>query len=669
MLFSEGEDAHMFYLIKAGMLMSSRDGEEIEEFKAGSSIGAEALFAKGKREVTMTVKEDCTLWGINRVTYQRALIDYHKGKNVGEEKKGGGGSMFDWMEAVDEPSREAINDLCREQEFKDGDVIVKQGNKEPAFYMLLEGVVYVVDEWNKKRLPSLLPGQVFGEETLLTERGAYATTIAASSPTRCRKLTREQFNQYLGSVEQYFLDTFKLKALRSVGVIADEIDEDELQLLASRMTYQEFPEGTEIISQGNTVDAFYIVFEGEVRSEVKGGNHDMALLLPGSDFGAEGLLEDGPIETTYTASNGNDQGVVKCLTMTKVTFVDVMGDSVKDILKGQMAKRRAMWNRERDAAKDMKLTDVKMIRVLGQGTFGKVALVRHTVTGTMYALKRIVKAMVCDAEIGSYVENERHTMLAMDNQFVARLITSFQDTLSIYFLQELCENGELTQLLENGQALPHEAAQFYSANIVLGLKYLHENQVMFRDLKPENVLIDKDGYLKLIDFGMCKKMSLSSRTFTMCGTPEYCAPEIIYMLDSGYRQGYGFGIDVWSLGAMICIMATGISPVKGAPFDADNMLSISAACRKMRSYPMSYPGNIKNCCKNNDKVLKLCESLLHPNPDMRPGCNKNFFGSVKKNSFFKGVNWNNLSAKTTPAPPVRGWCMCVCAVCCAACGV
>ena len=350
--------------------------------------------------------------------------------------------------------------------------------------------------------------------------------------------------------------------------------------------------------------------------------------------------------------------------MTKVTFVDVMGDSVKDILKGQMAKRRAMWNRERDAAKDMKLTDVKMIRVLGQGTFGKVALVRHTVTGTMYALKRIVKAMVCDAEIGSYVENERHTMLAMDNQFVARLITSFQDTLSIYFLQELCENGELTQLLENGQALPHEAAQFYSANIVLGLKYLHENQVMFRDLKPENVLIDKDGYLKLIDFGMCKKMSLSSRTFTMCGTPEYCAPEIIYMLDSGYRQGYGFGIDVWSLGAMICIMATGISPVKGAPFDADNMLSISAACRKMRSYPMSYPGNIKNCCKNNDKVLKLCESLLHPNPDMRPGCNKNFFGSVKKNSFFKGVNWNNLSAKTTPAPPVRGWCMCVCRVLC-----
>ena len=654
-LFNEGEDAHLFYLVHSGKLVSSVGGTKGKEYGQGEAVGVDALFVKGRREMTMEVQEDAALWAINRVTYQSALMKYHKKKAASEAKEGkraGDDVLFEWMKAMTEEQQQAALDMGQVHTYADGDVISKQGSKEELFYMIEEGIVYVVDEWNKKRLPSLNRGDFFGEETLLSKRGAFATTVAAATPTVCRVFTRALFDKYLGVVHALFLDMFKLKALRSVQAIASELSEEDMEILADRMLYQEFAEGTEIIKQGDEVDSFFIVFEGEVRSEVKGGNDDMAILVSGDHFGAEGLLTGKPVETTYTATNA-----VKCLTMTKKTFEDVMGP-VQEVLNRQMGQRRAMWAREKDSAKNLKMSDLKMLRILGQGTFGRVALVRHPITGTMYALKRIVKSMVCDAEIGMYVENERDTMMDLDNQFVARLITTFQDKLSIYFLQELCENGELTQVLGNG-ALSTEVAQFYAANIVLGLKYLHERQVMFRDLKPENILIDKDGYLKLIDFGMCKKMSLTSRTFTMCGTPEYCAPEIIYMLDSGYRQGYGFGIDTWSLGVIICIMATGMSPVKGDVFRPDNMLSISAACRKMRSFPLNYPRNVERLCKDFPEVIKLVLHLLHPNADVRPGCNKNFFGSVKNSRFFKGVNWGNLSSKVVPAPPVRP-CVCVC---------
>ena len=179
------------------------------------------------------------------------------------------------------------------------------------------------------------------------------------------------------------------------------------------------------------------------------------------------------------SGGGRKRGVIRSRSMSLDDFVDVHG-----------------------------LDDLNLIKLFGAGTFGRVWIVTGKGGGkTPYALKIQSKRQLLDKRQASSAKREREVMAKLDHPFVCRLVGTFQDAASIYMVMSLIQGGELLNLIQGGAAcggLPEIATKFYSAGILEGLTYMHRRHIVYRDLKPENVLLDSDGYPVIVDFGFCE---------------------------------------------------------------------------------------------------------------------------------------------------------------------
>ena len=207
--------------------------------------------------------------------------------------------------------------------------------------------------------------------------------------------------------------------------------------------------------------------------------------------------------------------------------------------------------------KSLTLSDLKEIAMLGSGTFGRVTLVK--IKGNdeeSFALKAMQKAQIVEFRQQKNVQNERDLMVEADHPFILRLVKTFQNDRQVFMLLEVCLGGELFTLLHcqnrGSTGLPLADTQFYGACVLDGLAFLHEKSICYRDLKPENLLIDAEGYVKIVDFGFAKK--IYGKSFTLCGTPEYLAPELVS------NKGHNKGVDYWALGVLIFEMLFLYSP-------------------------------------------------------------------------------------------------------------
>ena len=203
------------------------------------------------------------------------------------------------------------------------------------------------------------------------------------------------------------------------------------------------------------------------------------------------------------------------------------------------------------------LSDFEIMETLGTGTFGRVLLVRlkdgdiHD-RSAYFALKVLAKTDVVRLKQVSHLNSERSILTKVDHPFLVNMVASFQDSKNCYMLMEYVVGGEIFSYLRRVGQFSADVARFYISTIVLAIEYLHKNKIVYRDLKPENLLIDLNGYTKITDFGFAKE--LEDRTWTLCGTPEYLAPEIIQC------SGHGFAVDWWSLGILLFEMLAGYPP-------------------------------------------------------------------------------------------------------------
>ena len=204
-------------------------------------------------------------------------------------------------------------------------------------------------------------------------------------------------------------------------------------------------------------------------------------------------------------------------------------------------------------------SDFKIVRTIGRGTYGKVYLVQHAHTGQMFAMKSVIKEQIIRQEQVSGIKVEREILEKFDHPFIMGLEFAFQDAERLYMIMEFVNGGELFFHLKQVRGgFPEERARFYAAEMALALHYLHTSGVVYRDLKPENVLIDQEGHIRLTDFGLSKSglQDTQGRTESFCGTPEYLAPEIIR------DKNYGYSVDWYSFGLVTYEMLTGVNPFK-----------------------------------------------------------------------------------------------------------
>ncbi|KAJ3288690.1 hypothetical protein HDU79_004649 [Rhizoclosmatium sp. JEL0117] len=276
------------------------------------------------------------------------------------------------------------------------------------------------------------------------------------------------------------------------------------------------------------------------------------------------------------------------------------------------------------------LSDFQFIRTLGTGTFGRVYLVRYGNSDQYYAMKMLKKVEVVRLKQVEHINSEKQILHEINFPFIVNLLCTFQDEKNVYMLLEYVVGGELFSHLRRAGRFSNDMTRFYAAEIVLAIEYLHERDIIYRDLKPENLLLDHHGHIKIADFGFAKKVE--DRTWTLCGTPEYLAPEIIQ------SKGHGKPVDWWALGILIFEMLAGYPP-----FFDDNPFGIY---EKILAGKIAFPAHFDVNAKD------LIKRLLTADRTKRLGNLKLGSDDIKKHRWFRGVDWNGLLMKGVGAPIV-----------------
>jgi len=280
------------------------------------------------------------------------------------------------------------------------------------------------------------------------------------------------------------------------------------------------------------------------------------------------------------------------------------------------------------------LDDFQLLKVLGKGSYGKVMLVKKAGGGvgdtTIFAMKMLRKDHIVKRNQVEHTRSERNVLEATNHPFIVTLHFAFQTPKKLYVVLEYCAGGELFFHLSQAGRFSQGRCRFYACEIGLAIDYLHKLNIIYRDLKPENLLLDADGHAKITDFGLSKEGiedNISAKT--VCGTPEYLAPEILR------RLGHGKAVDWYSFGALIYEMLTGLPPFYTK--DRDKLFE------RIKRGELTYPSYV------TPEAKSVLQALIYRDPNKRLGGGPGGGDEVKVHAFFAGVDWGQVyERKITP---------------------
>ncbi|XP_051571784.1 serine/threonine-protein kinase N1b isoform X2 [Myxocyprinus asiaticus] len=290
-------------------------------------------------------------------------------------------------------------------------------------------------------------------------------------------------------------------------------------------------------------------------------------------------------------------------------------------------------SQRRQAKSSLCLQDFRLIAVLGRGHFGKVLLSEYKRSGNLYAIKALkkgdiiardeVESLLCEKRIFETVNSSRHP-------FLVNLFACFQTPEHVCFVMEYTSGGDLMMHI-HADVFSETRSVFYAACVVLGLQFLHDNKIVYRDLKLDNLLLDREGYVKIADFGLCKEgMGFGDRTSTFCGTPEFLAPEVL--TDTSYTRA----VDWWGLGVLIYEMLVGESPFPG---DDEEEVFDSIVNDEVR-----YPRFLST------EAIGIMRRLLRRNPERRLGSSERDAEEIRKQPFFRNIDFEALLQRKVSPP-------------------
>lgn len=346
----------------------------------------------------------------------------------------------------------------------------------------------------------------------------------------------------------------------------------------------------------------------------------------------------------------------------KLADADVTEEEQSNILKYLEKKETEYMRLQRHK---MGADDFEPLTMIGKGAFGEVRICREKTTGNVYAMKKLKKSEMLRRGQVEHVKAERNLLAEVDSNCIVKLYCSFQDEEYLYLIMEYLPGGDMMTLLMRKDTLTEDEARFYVGETVLAIESIHKHNYIHRDIKPDNLLLDRNGHMKLSDFGLCKPLDCSNlqekdfsvgnnysgalqsdgrpaapkRTqqeqllhwqrnrrmlaYSTVGTPDYIAPEVLL------KKGYGMECDWWSLGAIMYEMLVGFPP-----FYSDEPMS---TCRKIvnwRTY-LKFPEEVKLSPEAKDLICKLlC------NVEQRLGTKG--ADEIKAHPWFRGIEWDKL---------------------------
>ncbi|XP_051470428.1 cGMP-dependent protein kinase 1-like [Apus apus] len=522
-----------------------------------------------------------------------------------------------------------------------GDTILAEGDEGNTMFIVAEGQVSVTQRGQQLR--TLGPGDIFGELAILYHCRRTAT-VRALSPVRLWAISQQQYRAIATCLAQQRRDDI-LGTLRMVPWLRD-LPAPQLAKLQDAMEECTFPPGHVIIHEGDLGENFYIILKGEVRvtQQVEGREQLLRVLGAGEYFGEISLLRNTPRTASCQA-----EGRVICLTVAKEDFLEISpfcpqcpepNTETEDVAPGDPGRG---WGspvlQQLPKPVRVRLEELVPVRydegprrgqsvVLGTGGFGRVELVRYQ--DQLFALKRIPKDRVVRAQQQEHVRSERRVLEGSHSPFVVGFFGTFRDRQHVYLLLEFCQGGELWSKLRERRCFPESIAVFCCACVVEALEHLHSRRIVYRDLKPENLLLDQRGYIKLVDFGFAKELGQGEKTFSFCGTPEYLAPEMLR------QEGRDFAVDFWMLGILAFELLVGRPPFHSA--DPRQIYS------RILDGIFSFPAFL------GEAACSLIAKLCRRRPGQRLGNTASGIHGIKKHRWFRGLKWRKLLLQQLEPP-------------------
>ena len=507
---------------------------------------------KGEGQVAL-YNTSCNLWRIHKQTFRyiMALRTIRQDEWLRNAVR----TKIDSFLGLDDDFINRIANAFDVRSVKCDEVIYRSGDKSDEYYIVGsgDGTVKITFDGsnnmndNKKSLTKIIgSGEAFGIDAISGWGGhapsslsSYrrAETAIATSATTLLVMSRELLDRTIGSLTDAKLVSRDRKLLKSIPLFRDSDFEDfEYELLAALIEPRTYKKDHIMYEEEDIINepALYIVRDGTLEQLSDKFPDRVKMFKEGDIFGEDSLLPDktgkfgGPKggqlyreETVEVISN-----VATCgqLTLSNIDSI------ILDLHRLGCNRRRnrsdpnVVGLKESMVVKDshpVMLEQLEYHQLFGAGTFGRVWIVSkrgdHKIA---YALKIQSKRALLDHKQASSALRERMVMEKLDHPFVCRLVNTFQDNEHIYMLLSLIQGGELLNLIQGGEShggLPEIATKFYAATIVEGLTYMHRRHIVYRDLKPENVLLDLHGYAVIVDFGFAKVVR--DKTYTFCGTP------------------------------------------------------------------------------------------------------------------------------------------------------
>ncbi|KDQ20182.1 hypothetical protein BOTBODRAFT_27590 [Botryobasidium botryosum FD-172 SS1] len=300
----------------------------------------------------------------------------------------------------------------------------------------------------------------------------------------------------------------------------------------------------------------------------------------------------------------------------------------------QPSQQPQILQRQRSQSGRYSMQDFVFHRTLGTGSFGRVHLAQSTHNKRFYAIKVLSKEKVFKLKQVEHTNSEREMLSEVRHPFIVNLWGTFQDAKNLFMVMDFVAGGELFTLIRKSQKFPNAVAKFYAAEVALAIDYLHSINIIYRDLKPENVLIGADGHVKITDFGFSKRVL--DQTWTLCGTPDYLAPEVVQ------SRGYTKSVDWYACGILIFEMLAGYPPFYT---DTGNSNPV-ALYEKILLGHVNYPPHF------DPLAVNIIASYLTPDLTKRLGNLQNGSGDVFAHPWFQEVDWEKLYNRDIPAPYV-----------------
>ena len=539
-IIKRGEVGETLYIIKEGIVSCRIGVKEIRKLSNNEYFGQNAILIEVKRGADIITMNRCICYEITKNDLKEALSDdyidvilfcffnYCINNNT-------------YMKQIIIDS--LINNIYRcfsiNQYSKNEHIYNSKGSNEL--------------KRNKKRLIIVVEGSIYQNGNLIADKGKILgeeifqdynnKDISDKMVAYPDCITLEASIDDLAKVMK--IDLNKEKAyniLRYINKLRKSylfknLSEYTLESIAKNMKKEKFNKGDKIIEEGTYGNTFYLISKGKV-SITKEGKH-LRYLEQGECLGEKSLLSNDSLRTATATAEDK----VICYVIYKKEFDMILSDpNTREYL----LKKLALQNT------DIQLNDLYYIKFLGKGKFGSVSLVHNK--QNIYAIKAISIRMVeKEKMLWKYFVNERNIMLSLDHPFIVKMVKSLRNTKYCFILMEFVNELNLDQHLSQKRLKKNVyETQFYIGSMLLMLDYLQKKYIAHRDIKPSNIMIDTNGYLKMIDFGTAKV--LKDYTSTIIGTPHYISPEILQ------GKGYSLSCDFWSLGICMFEIFYGIYP-------------------------------------------------------------------------------------------------------------